>query len=449
MRSGFKFLLFTLPVAALGAGYLAYTVQTRQAPTQIETREAATPVRVAPATPAEIAPRIRGYGLVTPARTFEAIAQVSGTVTWVNPELKRGALLPAGTELLRIAQEDYALALAQAEANIRAAEAKLAELAVSETNQRDALAIEQETLALKQSDRSRTERLFDSGTTSQSARDAAQAAELAQRQKVQSIESSLALIPTQKRVQAEQVAVSEAAAETARLNLARTTFTLPFDARVSSVAVETGQFLRSGEVAAVLDGTDVAEVWAQVPVGRLRDFLQLSAPDTAAYAADPATMTNVLQQLDLGAEVRLDIGGDALTWSGRVVRVADTVDTATGTLAVIVEVSAAYRSATPGDRPPLTKGMFVEVEITGTPRSGLVIPRVALDGTGVWTADADDILRPATVAPLFLQDDLALVGDGLAPGARVVLSDLIAPRDGQPLAPVLDTDWSDRLEAAE
>ncbi len=43
-----------------------------------------------------VTPSIVGFGLVNPARTYEAIAQVGGTVDYVNPALQKGAILPAG-----------------------------------------------------------------------------------------------------------------------------------------------------------------------------------------------------------------------------------------------------------------------------------------------------------------------------------------------------------------
>ena len=448
MRNGFKLLLVTLPVIALGAGYLGWTVKTKAPPVQVETAERATAARVVTVATGAVAPVVRGYGLVTPAETFEAIAQVSGTVSWVNPDLQRGALLPAGTELVRIADEDYRLAVAQAEANIRAARAKLDELAVSEANQRAALAIEREALSLKQADLARAESLHAGGTMPQTGLDAARGVELAQRQKVLTLDSALALVPTQRRVQEENIAVAQVAAGTAELNLARTTLTLPIDARVASVAVERGRFLRAGEAAATFDGTARAEVEAQVPIARLRALLRLAAPDAAAYAADPVAMTAVLRKLDLGAEVRLDLGGEVLTWPGRVARMSETIDPKTGTLGVIVEVDEAYSGATPGDRPPLTKGMFVEVEIAGKPVAGIVVARAALDDGRVWRADADDRLVSSPVAPLFVQDEIALIGDGLAPGDRVVVSDLVLPVDGMLLAPVADTALMAGLEAA-
>lgn len=449
MRSGFKMILVALPLAALGAGFLVYTIRTKAPPVQVEQAERATPVRVITARDGAVTPVVIGHGLVAPARTFEAIAQVGGTVAEIHTRLARGAVLPAGAMLVRIADEDYALAVAQAEANIRSAEARLAELAVSEENQRLALEIETQVLALKTADLERAETLQAGGNIPRTALDAARAAHLAQRQKVQSIDSTLALIPTQRAVQMEQIAVSRAALETARLNLARTELHLPFAARVSDVKVETGRFLRVGEVAATFDGVETAEVEARVPVADLRRLLRMAAPDADAYAADPTAITEVLRGLGLSAEVRLDLGDEILRWPARVDRVSDTIDAKTATLGVIVAVEGAYAGATPGDQPPLTKGMFVEVAISGPKVEGRVVPRAALSEGALRLAGDDDRLDVRAVTPVLIEGEVAVIADGLDAGERVVVSDPPVAVAGMLLTPLEDEALAARLEATE
>ena len=63
--------------------------------------------------------------------------------------------------------------------------------------------------------------------------------------------------------------------------------------------------------------------------------------------------------------------------------------------------------------------------------------------------DADDRLVAAPVDTLFTEDDLVLVGAGLAPGDRVVVSDIAVPFAGLKLAPVEDTALAARLEAVQ
>lgn len=447
MRPGLKVLLITLPIIALGAAALVYVIANSAPPDRVPLAERATPVRVIAAQTRAVAPRVVGFGLVRPSRTYEAIAQVGGTIEYVNAGLDKGAILPAGSVLLRISPADFNLAIAQADANIRAAEARLSEIAVSEENQTEALEIEREVLALRAADLERAEMLLRNGTISQTVVDTARTAHLAQRQKMQSLESALALIPTQQAVQTEQIAVYRATLETAKLNLARTEMTLPFTARVASVSVETGQFLRSGQTAAVLDGVDAAEVEAQVPIAALKTLLKYSFGGQKKAAHDFATITEVLRGLGLSAEVHLRLEEEIINWPAKVDRISDTIDPKSGTLGVIVRVDNAYSGVEPGIRPPLTKGMFVEVSLQGKPQSGIWVPRSAVREGRLLLADAEDRLRVIDVGTMLVQDGIALISGDVAPGARILVSQPGSIVDGMLLDVTEDTALASWLAA--
>ncbi|NOX72171.1 MAG: efflux RND transporter periplasmic adaptor subunit [Alphaproteobacteria bacterium] len=438
MRTGLKLLLITLPLTLSGVGFLAYTVINKAPPARTELAERAIAVRVITAKPFEITPQISGFGLVKPARTYAAIAQVGGTADYVNPALQKGAILPAGTVLLRLSPTDFNLAIAQALANIRAAEARLSELTISGANLTAALEIEREALDLKARDLERAARLFKGGAVAQTTLDNARAAHLAQRQKVQNVESALALLPTQREVQSEQIAVYRASLDTAKLNLARTELTLPFAARVAAVTVQTGQFVRTGTTAAQFDGVDAAEIEAQVSVADLRRLLRLSLPMNSTAILDPASMNDVLHNLGLRASVHLRLGNEQIVWQGSVDRISDTIDPKTGTLGVIVRVDNAYTSANPGTRPPLTKGMFVEVNLQAPPISGLILPRSAVQNGRVLLVDSDNRLRIAEVTTSLAQGDITMIASGLSQGDRVVVSAVSPVIDGMLLETTKD-----------
>jgi len=424
MRNGLKLLLITLPLVAIGVGTLAYMVATKPPPERKVLVERASAVRVIVARDQPVIPTVIGFGLASPARTYEAIAQVGGTVEYVNPDLEKGAILPAGAVLWRLSPVDYNLALAQARANIRAIEAALAELKVSEENQTSALAIEKEALVLKENDLERVETLFSGGTVSQNTLDGARAAHLAQRQKVLAIESTLALLPTQREVQVQQIAVYQANLETAKLNLSRTELTLPFAARVASVSVETGQYLSVGKTSAILDGVGAADVTAQIPVAALVSLLRSARPDSGKFATDPASMTETLRHLALSAEVQLLLGERTVRWSAVIDRISDTIDQKTGTVGVILQVDTAYSRVEPGKRPPLTKGMFVRVALSARPVNGIVVPRSALRDGQLLIAGNDDRLALISATPYLVQDEIALITQGLDAGQRIIVSDV-------------------------
>jgi len=448
MKSGFKLLLITLPLALAGAAFLAYTVKNKPAPEQVKIAERITVVRVIEAREYPVSPQAKGFGLVAPARRFEAIAQVGGTAEYVNPELKKGDILPKGAVILRLSHSDFELAVAQARANIRAAEAKLAEISVSEANLQSALDIEQEALAISASDLARVEKLYKAGTASQSSRDGSRAKHLGQRQKVQNLQSSLALLPTQRQVQKAQIAASQVALETAELNLARTTLTLPFDARVDMVSVEVGQLVRVGQVTASFDGIGAAEVEAQIPAADLKRIFQSDDKGAQIFANNPTTGFKVLEGMDLQAKVSLRLGEDVLDWSAVPDRISNTIDPKTGSLGVIVRVDNAYASAELGHRPPLSKGMFVQMTLSAPSVSGIVVPRSALRKGKLLVVGTDNRLELVPVRLRMVQGDIVVIAHGIEAGTKIVVSRPIPLIEGMLLEPRQDTELMDRLAKA-
>jgi multidrug efflux pump subunit AcrA (membrane-fusion protein) len=113
---------------------------------------------------------------------------------------------------------------------------------------------------------------------------------LTQRQSVTNQENALKLLPVQRRLLEALLARSQARLEAARLDLARTTVTLPFTARIAEVNVEADQFVRVGEILVV------AEVLVQPPIQRFRNVVEtrgepireIPEGDLGQWACSPA-----------------------------------------------------------------------------------------------------------------------------------------------------------------
>jgi multidrug efflux pump subunit AcrA (membrane-fusion protein) len=252
--------------------------------------------------------------------------------------------------------------------------------------------------------------------------DNTRSAHLAQSQKVLGIRSGLALLPTQRAAQNEQIAVYRASLASAELNLARSELRLPFTARVSLATVEEGQFVKAGQTIASFDGIEAADVEAQVSVADLSRLLGDARAQAGLLAFDPESMSSVLKSLGIEATVRLQLGSDVAEWPATLDRISNVIDPKSGTLGVIVRVENAYGNATGASRPPLTKGLFVEVELSAPATRGTVIPRAAFDQGRVLLADSDGRLVVQPVVPALVQGEIALVKEGLPAGSRVVVS---------------------------
>jgi membrane fusion protein, multidrug efflux system len=145
--------------------------------------------------------------------------------------------------------------------------------------------------------------------------------------------------------------------------------------------VEEAQYVREGTLLLEADGIELAEIEAQIPIS------EHARPD--APGADPTWASFPAKGLAGSSASRRRYGcaTPAATCAGmrRVARISDTLDLKTRTVGIIVEVDRPYGDVRPGERPPLVKGLFVEVELRGRPAAGrLVIPRLALHAERVY-----------------------------------------------------------------
>jgi RND family efflux transporter MFP subunit len=413
-----------LPPLAIGIGILVWMVQGREPPARVAAAERAHPVRVIEAQAVDLVPTAQGYGPVRPSKVWKAVAQVSGRIIEIHPRLRDGEILAAGTELLRIDPIDYELALAQAEA-------ELAELAVEEENVRASLEIEERNRGLADQELERLQKLSRQRTVSDSDVDQAERAALTTRGAVQTLKNKLTLIPTQRRLLESQAARAER-------DLERTRVRAPFDLRIANLEVEADQYVGIGQTLFEGDAVDRVEMDIQVPLFTLRRLF-LDRPE---LVVEPTQISELLPSvIGLDPLVRLDLGDTIAEWDAEFVRIDDQVDPQTRTMGVVVAVDRPFDKIIPGMRPPLSKGMFVEVILRGRSFGDrVVVPRSAVRNGAVYLVDDDERLRLQSVELLFSQDDWAVVAEGIAPGDRVVLSDLIPAVPGMLLDPQPDTE---------
>ncbi len=435
-----------LPPVLVGVAVLVWFARSGDAPVQVPPDEVVRPVRVISVPAVDFVPRTLGYGQVQPGRIWEAVAEVSGRIIEKHARLEPGELLTSGEVILRIDPTDYELAVESARARIRGAEAEIAELEVREANTRRSLDIEQRGLSLAETDLARKRTLVERGSISQAAVDEAERTVLSLRQAVQSQRSALAVIPAEREVLTANLALFEAELRQAQRNLERTEIVTPFDGRVAAVNVEERQFAASGQVLAVLDGVDLAEVAAQIPLDRVRPLVAGARVDLQDVGTE--NLSNVFERLGLKAVVRLRAGDFEASWPARFARIRESVDPSTRTIGIVVAVDEPYKLVEVGRRPPLAKNMFVEVELHGRPMPDrLVVPRAALHDGTVYVVGGDRRLQRRKVSVGVVQSGFVVIDEGLVAGDIVVVTDLIPAVVGMLLDPVEDTALRDRLIA--
>jgi len=423
--------LLIVPPIMLGVFAVWWFVSQRQPPQITAPQEEIRNVRIIQAQRTDLVPTVSGFGTVQPAKTWQAVVQAAGEVDYMHPGLKRGAIMPAGTEIIRISPRDYQLAIAQAQANIGRADAQIIEFDISEENTKASLEIERQSLEIRERELDRKEQLVRSGATSKTALDQETRDTLIQRKKVQDLENTLKLIPSQRAALVEQKKLNQIELEQARLNLDRTRIVLPFDARIGEVPVEIAQYAQVGSTLVTADGIKTAEVEAQIPLARFSALARVAAGDAAPIGLTPETIGNVVKQLGFSATIHLNAGETEIVWPATFSRVSDTIDLKTRSIGIIVTAQDTWKSAIPGQRPPLSKGMFVEVKIRANKQTAqIVVPRAALHGQNLYLADKENRLVIKQVKTGLTQDGNIIVNSGIEAGDRIVVSDLLPAIEG-------------------
>ncbi len=440
--------LLILPPVLAGVALIFYATSNREPPAVAEPEERQTPATYVVATPRSFVSRVSGFGAVTPARTWEAVAQVRGRVIHVSDNFIRGGTVRAGEVLVRIAPDDYELAIAQAVANIESAAAAIEEMKLSAATVERSLEIERRAVELAERELKRQQDLVARGTVAAAVAEAQEVAVLAQRSKVQNLENQLALLPAQLKALEQSRAVFEAALRIAELDLERTVVHAPFDGRVARVDVEISQYVGAGTAMGRLDGTGAAEIDVQIPPHQMSAFARLALEGGARPPDEQgAPPTGLTARVSLGDALGDALGGQ--TWDAEVRRISDTVDPETRSIGVIVSVPDPYGEFRAGrGRAPLIKGMFVRVELRAPPVADVILlPRAAVREGRVMLVGEGDRLAFQDVSTDFAIGDIVVTRD-LPPGARVVTSDLAPAAAGMLLRPTEDAAAEARLLAA-
>lgn len=378
-------LKIVLPLLILIAGAVAAKVMiaNRPEPKQVPRENPGALVEVLPIERGEREVRVHGTGTVQPRQQVEITPQVGGRVTEIAPELVVGGFFRKGEVLFRIDDADYRLAVERARAALAKAEFDLASM---EGQSRVA---RQEWERLGNGEEPNPLVLFE---------------------------------PQMKNAQAALLS-ARASLRQAELDLERTVLKAPFDAVVRSRSIDLGQYVRAGNPAAVLAGTRQAEIVVPLPLSEL-EWLRIPRRGGGAEGS--------------GATVQLAAGGRTAQWKGSIVRSLGEVDPQGRMARIVVAVEDPFGlESREADRPELALGTFVQVTLHGrTLQDVAVLPAAALrDDNRVWIMN-DDHLRIKEVDVIRRARDEVVIGEGLQPGDRVVLTNVVGAAEGMKLRTV-------------
>lgn len=224
----------------------------KRPPAQHEQEERVMLVETVRVAPAEDYITFDATGIVQSRTDINVVPQVSGKITWVNPNFYDGGYFKPGETLVRIEDADYRYALQQAQSTLAQAET----------------ALEQE---LAEGEASLSEWKLVHGNNPP---------------------PPLAANQIQIRQAEAALAAAKAQLEDANLDLQRTKISMPFNGRVLSSSVAAGQYITAGSAIASVFDVATLEVQSSLSRDKLKWLLSAEDPKVQAIIDSPiGTMT--------------------------------------------------------------------------------------------------------------------------------------------------------------
>lgn len=373
-----------------------------------------------------------GYGLTRPVRTWEATAETAGKIVWISDKLKSGKLAAMGTEVLRIDDSAYKLALAHVEAQLNVLDIKDRVTTAS-------LALEERGLALLKKNIERERKLGKAGVTSKADQEEAERTFLKAETVVQNLKNTINITAGERKVLQVQK-------ETAEFDLKNTQISAPFDVRITEIKVNPAQYVNKGQFLFSADDIETVEIEARFPIGKLRPLIVTAGQQEKMPAKTPA-IERIPASVGLKAIVRLKTATHSVEWEARVDRVSGIIDLQTQTMGVWVIVDKPYEKARPGQRPALVRNTFVEVELSKKGKTNaLVVPTSAIHDGKVYVMNTEKRLVVRNVKTGYIKGGAATIEKGLKEDETIVISDLIPAEKGMLIDPVEDEKALQRLK---
>ena len=321
--------------------------------------------------------KIVSQGTALPRTTILLISEVSGKVVSVSDKFNAGKFFQKNDLLLEIDPRDYELSLAQARLKVAQANLRL------QMEEKEATVSRKEWKLLNQGEPTGLQAREPQLAEARATLDAAKATE-----------------------------------ESALRNLDRCRIRAPFDGMVSKANVRPGQFVSAGIQLGEIFATDVSEVRLPLSTSDL-SFINLPKP-------------NEPLNIDQAPKVILinKVGEESQEWMGSIVRSEENVDPINRMVYVVAKVDDPY-SLKNNNKALLRRGTFLKATINGrTAKKIIAIPRTALRGKDrVWIAE-DGKLIYRKVKPVYLDENLAIISEGIDSNEQIIVSLLAGVIDG-------------------
>ncbi|MEM7690169.1 MAG: HlyD family efflux transporter periplasmic adaptor subunit [Pseudomonadota bacterium] len=411
-------LFYSIAILAVGTLLAAFLIWLRPDPVEVERVEQVPLVETVPLKEASGAIPVLASGTVQAREEVSVAAEISGRLTYVNPNFREGGAVAKGVTLFRIEQSDYLNQVRVAEADVAAQS-----VAVLEAEEEVDIAREELSRFAARAKAGQSAGVNESRILPPRGMETATQSDVPKREGA----ASRGLATREPQLASAKAARDRAEANLsdAKLRLGRTRVRAPFSGLVREESAAVGQLVQPGERLGSLVATDAYEVRVSLTADEAALLPGLLTPSSGRIAASVAN----------------DYGGKTYRYPAFVDRANAILDAATRNIEVYVRVPSPLSGGRPvnasdeGRAPPMLLGAFVNVEIIGASLdSYAAIPAQAVrPGNEIWVV-RDGKLAILKVRVIQRSDETAYItAPSLSQGGLLVTSALTAAIEGMPL----------------
>ena len=297
---------------------------------------------------------VDSYGTAQALTETRLVADISGRVVAVSPNIRAGGVFSKGDILAKIDSRDFEVELDIAISQAADIEVKyIQELAQAE-------------LAAKE---------WNETPESKAAR-------------------KLALREPQLAAAKASLQAAKSRVKRARLNLLRTEVVAPFDGKVLEQLIDIGEFVTPSQTIASIYSIDVVEVRLPIKVDDLEHLL----------LPEGVTLANELPEVLFES----DMGNKTFQWIGKIVRTEGAFDPRTRMLYVVAQIEEPFIPKE--HRPAVRIGQFMRAKIEGKRYDDVfVIPRRAVSQDFMVSVADNGVLKKRKINPIWTDSNAVVV----------------------------------------
>ncbi len=325
---------------------------------------------------------------------LDVVAETTAKLQTIHPEAKNNQYVTKDTVLFSLDDTDAKLASAQAQANFKAAKAKLDELKASQQLAQDILPLEEQTLDISKQALERYQGLGEKNLTSSANVENQLLSYIQAQQTVKNRRASLSTLNAQIASQQATIEASESQYQQALRTLDKTQIKAPVSGKILNVSVQEGQMINTGAALLRMINVDNLEIQTMIPYERFQQFF----PD---ISFEPKEVSAILTVGDQSWPLYLKAWPSEISTQSR-------------------QVQLNFSLENLDDIPLLGSYGRVKMFDPNT-KSAIIIPRESIQDNQVYLMNKEGKLNKTDVDAVFIGTSYALIRSGLKEGDLLVL----------------------------